>query len=86
MLFTSNNAADSSVGNYFLLRNGVLGLMMPATAMAFPQSFRRLFVGMVTRTYHRTDGGIGKAQFVCFFFKYFELFGCNVAQDRQVAV
>lgn len=34
--FSRSASADSSVGNYFLLRNGVLGLMMPATAMAFP--------------------------------------------------
>lgn len=48
-------------------------LVVATTAVGFTQCFGCLFVCVVAGADHCTDGGIGKAQFVCFFFKNFEL-------------
>ena len=58
-------------------------------AAAVPLSFQhvfRLHVGVVRAAHHGTDGGVGEAHFVGFFFKLLELFGRHIAQHGQVAI
>ena len=60
---------------------------MPAAAVALSfQHVFRLHVGVVRAAHHGTDGSIGEAHFVGFFFKLLELLGCDIAQHGQVTV